>query len=53
VDESGAGADEADLPLLDGRTRASRLGPALPIMAAVGVLAITVLRRRLGPDART
>lgn len=43
----------ADVPLLEGRTFASRLGPALPIMAAVGVLAIVVRRRRLGPDSRT
>ena len=38
----------ADVPLLEDRTLASRLGPAFPLAAAAGVLAIAVRQRRAG-----
>lgn len=41
----------ASVPLLDGRTLASRLGPAFPVAAAVGALAVAVSRRRTGRAA--
>jgi apolipoprotein N-acyltransferase len=39
---------EADVPLLEGRTLACRLGPAFPVAAAAGALAIAAWRRRTG-----
>ncbi|MCE9632368.1 MAG: apolipoprotein N-acyltransferase [Planctomycetia bacterium] len=36
----------ADVPLLEGRTLAGLLGPAFPIVAAAGVLAIVALRQK-------
>ena len=39
---------EADVPLLEARTLACRLGPAFPVAAAAGALAIAAWRRRTG-----
>ena len=39
-----------EVPLLEGRTLASRLGPAFPVAAAAGVLAIAIRRRRSAHD---